>query len=107
MRSTAVCPLKSRRDLSLPMRLDRPPTRMNPATSNIATTCYYFRGTWAIVTNGFGFAAPSESFESHLGKHGIIKTQVDAAHCYRHRAFGFFNRSVRPGRGHKNRGQIE
>src|SRR6266849_4985743 len=54
MRSTDVCPPNCRRDLSVPMRLDLPPTRMNPSTSNIAATCYYFRGTWAILTDEAG-----------------------------------------------------
>src|SRR6266851_3374149 len=54
MRSTDVCPSNCISDLSVPMRLDLPPTRMNPSTSNIATTCYYFRGTWAILADEAG-----------------------------------------------------
>src|SRR5229473_474898 len=54
MRSTDVCPPNCISDLSVPMRLDLPPTRMNPSTSNIARTCYYFRGTWAILADEEG-----------------------------------------------------
>src|SRR5205814_7714356 len=39
--STVVWPPSISRDLSRPIRLEAPPTRMNPSTSNIRATCYY------------------------------------------------------------------
>src|SRR5713226_5244894 len=97
MRSTDVCPPNCRRDLSVPMRLDLPPTRMNPSTSNIATTCYYFRETWAILTDDTG-SGPLGILQSYSQEtHGITKTPVDAPRFDHHRAFDFFSRSAGPG----------
>src|SRR6266481_10204043 len=104
MRLTPVSVPNTSCALSRPMRLDCPPTRMNPSTSNMRDNMLLLSSNLGYSESSPAIADPSELRKQNCGSRTY---EISKEHYYNSRRLnhcpGWINQRIRPGRIDQNR----